>query len=54
MVTWKTSVENHVQHDTRPEATAIDYVVRPHSKIDADEIRAQAMQTDYHRMKVTG
>jgi len=41
-------------HASRPEATPMDFVVRPQSKIDPDEIRARAkqMQQDERRMKV--
>ncbi|KAK9132291.1 hypothetical protein Scep_011819 [Stephania cephalantha] len=30
------------QHVYRPEASTMDYVIRPHSKIDPDEVRARA------------
>ncbi|KAK9150711.1 hypothetical protein Syun_009020 [Stephania yunnanensis] len=30
------------QHVYRPEASTMDYVIRPHSKIDLDEVRARA------------
>lgn len=41
-------------HASRPEATPMDFVVRPQSKIDPDEIRARAkqMQQDERRMKM--
>uniref|UniRef100_A0A7N2RE56 TFIIS N-terminal domain-containing protein n=1 Tax=Quercus lobata TaxID=97700 RepID=A0A7N2RE56_QUELO len=40
-------------HATRPEATPLDFVVRPQSKIDPDEIRARAKQVvqDQRRLK---
>lgn len=43
------------QHAARPEATPLDFVVRPQSKIDPDEIRARAKQAvqDQRRMKVS-
>ena len=42
------------QHASRPEATPLDFVVRPQSKIDPEEIRARAKQAaqDQQRMKV--
>ncbi|CAK8540282.1 unnamed protein product [Lathyrus sativus] len=42
------------QHASRPEATPLDFVIRPQSKIDPDEIRARAKQgpQDQHRMKM--
>lgn len=42
------------QHASRPEATPLDFVIRPQSKIDPDEIRARAKQAtqDQHRMKM--
>ncbi|CAL9028776.1 unnamed protein product [Prunus brigantina] len=42
------------QHASRPEATPMDFVVRPQSKIDPDEIRARAKQAiqDQRRMKM--
>ncbi|XP_030945511.1 protein IWS1 homolog 1 [Quercus lobata] len=41
-------------HATRPEATPLDFVVRPQSKIDPDEIRARAKQVvqDQRRLKM--
>lgn len=33
-------------HASRPEATSLDYIVRPQSKIDPDEIRARAYQVE--------
>lgn len=41
-------------HALRPEATPMDFVIRPQSKIDPDEIRARAkqQQMDERRMKV--
>lgn len=32
------------QQTTRPEAVSMDYVVRPQSKVDPEEIRARAKQ----------
>ncbi|KAH7576476.1 hypothetical protein JRO89_XS01G0077600 [Xanthoceras sorbifolium] len=42
------------QHASRPEATPLDFIVRPQSKIDPDEVRARAKQVmqDQRRMKV--
>ncbi|XP_054810503.1 protein IWS1 homolog 1 [Prosopis cineraria] len=42
------------QLTTRPEATPLDFVVRPPSKVDPEEIRARAKQAaqDQHRMKM--
>lgn len=41
-------------HASRPEATPLDFVVRPQSKIDPDEVRARAKQIvqDQRRLKV--
>ncbi|KAK9154314.1 hypothetical protein Sjap_001794 [Stephania japonica] len=41
------------QHASRPEASPMDYVVRPQSKIDPDEVRARAKQVvqDQRRLK---
>ncbi|GMY29655.1 protein IWS1 homolog 1 [Fagus crenata] len=41
-------------HATRPEATPLDFLVRPQSKIDPDEIRARAKQVvqDQRRLKM--
>ncbi|KAK2631703.1 hypothetical protein EUGRSUZ_L02550 [Eucalyptus grandis] len=43
-------------HASRPEATPLDFVVRPQSKIDPDEIRARAKQAmqdqDQRRLKM--
>lgn len=38
----------------RPEATPLDFLIRPQSKIDPDEIRARAKQgsQDQRRVKV--
>jgi len=43
------------QHTSRPEATPLDFVVRPQSKIDPEEIRARAKQQvqDQRRLKVS-
>ncbi|KAK8483262.1 hypothetical protein V6N13_046902 [Hibiscus sabdariffa] len=42
------------QHASRPDATPMDFVVRPQSKIDPDEIRARAKQVvqDQRRLKM--
>ncbi|KAK9127085.1 hypothetical protein Syun_015882 [Stephania yunnanensis] len=42
------------QHASRPEASPMDYVVRPQSKIDPDEVRARAKQVvqDQRRLKM--
>ncbi|CAL0331605.1 unnamed protein product [Lupinus luteus] len=42
------------QLTSRPEATPLDFVIRPQSKIDPDEIRARAKAAaqDQHRMKM--
>ncbi|KAJ0051784.1 hypothetical protein Pint_03525 [Pistacia integerrima] len=42
------------QHASRPEATPLDFLVRPQSKIDPEEIRARAKQVmqDQRRMKM--
>lgn len=42
------------QHAYRPEALALDFVIRPQSKVDPEEIRARAKQTmqDQRRQKV--
>lgn len=42
------------QHASRPEALALDFVVRPQSKIDPEEVRARAKQVvqDQRRIKV--
>lgn len=38
----------------RPEATPLDFVIRPQSKIDPDEVRARSKQVsqDQRRVKV--
>ncbi|KAI4328020.1 hypothetical protein L6164_020417 [Bauhinia variegata] len=42
------------QHASRPEATPLDFVVRPPSKVDPEEVRARAKQAaqDQQRMKM--
>lgn len=42
------------QHASRPEATPLDFVIRPQSKIDPEEVRARAKQAaqDQQRMKM--
>ena len=51
----KSSQSSSRQHASRPEATPLDFIVRPQSKIDPDEIRARAKQAvqDQRRMKVS-
>ncbi|XP_052111732.1 protein IWS1 homolog 1-like isoform X1 [Arachis duranensis] len=41
------------QHASRPEATPLDFVIRPQSKIDPEEVRvrAKAAAEDQQRMK---
>lgn len=43
------------QYTTRPEASALDYMIRPQSKVDPEEIRARAKQNvpDPRRQKVS-
>lgn len=43
------------QHASRPEAMALDFVVRPQSKVDPEEVRARARQLvpDQRRLKVS-
>ncbi|GAV80744.1 Med26 domain-containing protein [Cephalotus follicularis] len=50
----KSSQSSSRQPTTRPEATPLDFVVRPQSKIDPDEIRARAKQVvqDQRRLKM--
>ncbi|XP_052111735.1 protein IWS1 homolog 1-like isoform X2 [Arachis duranensis] len=42
------------QHASRPEATPLDFVIRPQSKIDPEEVRvrAKAAAEDQQRMKL--
>ncbi|KAK4422490.1 protein IWS11 [Sesamum alatum] len=42
------------QHASRPEAMSMNFVVRPQSKVDPDEVRARAKQTvqNQHRAKL--
>lgn len=42
------------QHASRPEASPLDFVIRPQSKIDPEQIRARAKQVvqDQRRLKV--
>ncbi|KAL1532225.1 Transcription factor iws1 [Salvia divinorum] len=42
------------QHASRPEAMSMDFLVRPQSKVDPDEVRARAKQVvqDQHRAKM--
>ncbi|XP_057448682.1 protein IWS1 homolog 1-like [Lotus japonicus] len=42
------------QHASRPEATPMDFVIRPQSKVDPEEVRARAKQAshDQQRMKM--
>ncbi|KAK1364768.1 TFIIS N-terminal domain-containing protein [Heracleum sosnowskyi] len=50
----KSSQSSSRQHASRPEAMPLDFMVRPQSKIDPDEIRARAKQTvqDQRRLKM--
>ncbi|XP_015897712.3 protein IWS1 homolog 1 [Ziziphus jujuba] len=50
----KSSQSSSRQHASRPEAAPLDFVVRPQSKIDPDEIRARAKQAiqDQRRLKM--
>ncbi|KAF8395131.1 hypothetical protein HHK36_019072 [Tetracentron sinense] len=50
----KSSQSSSRQHASRPEALPLDFVVRPQSKIDPDEIRARAKQVvhDQRRLKM--
>ncbi|KAJ6705909.1 PROTEIN IWS1-like protein 1 [Salix purpurea] len=50
----RSSQSSDKQHASRPEATPLDFVVRPQSKIDPDEIRARAKQVvqDQRRVKM--
>ncbi|RZS22227.1 hypothetical protein BHM03_00054970 [Ensete ventricosum] len=43
------------QHASRPEALPLDFVVRPQSKVDPEEVRARAKQVvqDQRRLKVS-
>ncbi|XP_008777045.1 protein IWS1 homolog 1-like [Phoenix dactylifera] len=42
------------QHASRPEALPLDFIVRPQSKVDPEEVRARAKQSgqDQHRLKM--
>ncbi|XP_057466818.1 protein IWS1 homolog 1-like [Actinidia eriantha] len=40
----KSGQSSSMQHASRPEATPLDFLVRPQSKIDPDEVRARAKQ----------
>jgi transcription factor SPN1 len=42
------------QHASRPEASPLDFVIRPQSKIDPEQIRARAKQVvqDQRRLKM--
>ncbi|KAL1809114.1 hypothetical protein DCAR_0728646 [Daucus carota subsp. sativus] len=50
----KSSQSSSRQHASRPEAMPLDFMVRPQSKIDPDEIRARAKQVvhDQRRLKM--
>ena len=50
----RSSQSSDRQHASRPEATPLDFVVRPQSKIDPEEVRARAKQVvqDQRRLKV--
>lgn len=45
----------NVMHTSRPEALPLDFLVRPQSKVDPDEVRARAKSVhhDQHRIKVS-
>ncbi|KAK4486336.1 hypothetical protein RD792_009007 [Penstemon davidsonii] len=50
----KSSQSSSRQHASRPEAMSMDFVVRPQSKVDPDEVRARAKQMvhDQRRIKM--
>ncbi|XP_057976853.1 protein IWS1 homolog 1 [Malania oleifera] len=50
----KSSQSSSRQHASRPEAMSMDFVVRPQSKVDPDEVRARAKQVvqDQRRLKM--
>lgn len=50
----KSSQSSSRQHASRPEAMSLDFLVRPQSKIDPDEVRARAKQVvqDQRRLKM--
>ncbi|KAI9397915.1 hypothetical protein POPTR_003G097700v4 [Populus trichocarpa] len=50
----KSSQSSDRQHASRPEATPLDFLVRPQSKIDPEEVRARAKQVvqDQRRLKM--
>lgn len=50
----KSSQSSSRQHASRPEAMPLDFLVRPQSKIDPDEVRARAKQNvqDQRRLKM--
>jgi hypothetical protein len=50
----RSSQSSDRQHASRPDATPLDFVVRPQSKIDPEEVRARAKQVvqDQRRLKV--
>ncbi|KAL5541065.1 hypothetical protein UlMin_002430 [Ulmus minor] len=50
----KSSQSSDRQHASRPEATPMDFLIRPQSKIDPEEVRARAKQAiqDQRRMKM--
>uniref|UniRef100_A0A6N2KR63 TFIIS N-terminal domain-containing protein n=1 Tax=Salix viminalis TaxID=40686 RepID=A0A6N2KR63_SALVM len=50
----RSSQSSDKQHASRPEATPLDFVVRPQSKIDPEEVRARAKQVvqDQRRLKM--
>jgi len=50
----RSSQSSDRQHASRPDATPLDFVVRPQSRIDPEEVRACAKQVvqDQRRLKV--
>ncbi|CAK7356053.1 unnamed protein product [Dovyalis caffra] len=50
----RSSQSSDRQHASRPEATPLDFVVRPQSKVDPEEVRARAKQVvqDQRRLKM--
>jgi len=50
----RSSQSSDRQHASRPDATPLDFVVRPQSRIDPEEVRARAKQVvqDQRRLKV--
>eukprot|EP00268_Persea_americana_P039406 TRINITY_DN389_c0_g1_i2.p1 TRINITY_DN389_c0_g1~~TRINITY_DN389_c0_g1_i2.p1 ORF type:complete len:486 (+),score=107.18 TRINITY_DN389_c0_g1_i2:431-1888(+) len=48
----KSAQEVARQHASRPEALPLDFVVRPQSKIDPDEVRARAKQVSHDQRRI--